>query len=90
MSRALTRDELLALPAVVDLPTAGRALGLGRTKTYELAQRDEFPVRLLRLGSAYRVATAELLDLLRVCPDSSEPRLGEEPSGAVPSMGEAP
>jgi hypothetical protein len=28
--------------ATVDLMTAARALGLGRTKAYELARRDEF------------------------------------------------
>ncbi len=75
MSRALTRDELLALPAAVDLTTAGRALGLGRTKTYELAQQGEFPVQLLRIGTAYRVVTAELLELLQVRPDGNRSRL---------------
>ena len=37
----MTRDELLALPAVTDLVTAGRAWGLGRTKAYQsLSQND--------------------------------------------------
>lgn len=40
----LTRAELLALPVTVDVPTAARALGLGRSTAYELARRDEFPV----------------------------------------------
>jgi hypothetical protein len=30
------------LPATIDLPTAARALGVGRTKAYELAKRDRF------------------------------------------------
>jgi hypothetical protein len=34
----LTRAELLALPVVVDVPTAARALGLGRSTAYELAR----------------------------------------------------
>ncbi|MCX5271262.1 MULTISPECIES: integrase [Streptomyces] len=76
MTPGLTGAELLALPAAVDLATAGRALGLGRTKTYELAQRGEFPVRLLRLGTAYRCVTADLLDLLGIAPDQNGPRPG--------------
>ena len=39
----LTRAELLALPVTVDVPTAARALGLGRSTAYELARRDESP-----------------------------------------------
>lgn len=66
MSQALTRDELLALPAVVDIRTAGTVLGIGRSKAYELAQAGAFPVRVLRLGAAYRVATAELLELIGI------------------------
>ncbi len=63
---ALSSDELLALPAVVDIVTAGRVLGLGRGKSYELARRGEFPVPVLRLGASLRVPTAPLLDLLGV------------------------
>ena len=59
-------SDLLALPAAVSLTTAGRALGLGRTKTYELAQQGEFPVPVLRLGTQYRVRRADLLDLLGI------------------------
>jgi hypothetical protein len=60
----MSRAELLALPAAVDLETANRALGLGRSKGYELAKRGEYPCRLLRLGNSYRVVTAELQALL--------------------------
>jgi len=42
------------------------ALGLGRTKAYELAKRDQFPCRILRIGSAYRIPTTELLRYLGV------------------------
>lgn len=58
------REELLALPAAVDLDTGNRALGLGRSKGYELAKRGEYPCKVLRLGKAYRVVTADLLNLL--------------------------
>ncbi|MGC5007442.1 integrase [Streptomyces sp. DT203] len=66
MSRALTTAEVLALPAAVDLVTAGRALSLGRTVTYDLARRGEFPVPLLRLGAQYRARRSDLLDLLGI------------------------
>jgi len=68
-SRGFTRAELLALPVTVDIGTAARALGLGRSSGYELARRDEFPCRVLHVGSSYRVPTAELLRVLGIEPD---------------------
>ncbi len=68
-SRGFTRAELLALPVTVDIGTAARALGLGRSTGYELARRDEFPCRVLHVGSSYRVPTAELLRVLGIEPD---------------------
>lgn len=69
----LTRAELLALPVVIDITTAARALGLGRSTAYELARRGEFPCRVLRIGSSYRVPTADLLRVLGI-------DLGEQPA----------
>jgi predicted DNA-binding transcriptional regulator AlpA len=66
MAQAMTRDELLALPAATDLITAGRAIGLGKSKSYEMAVDGTFPVPVLRLGKAYRVRTADLLQLLGI------------------------
>ena len=71
MARAMSRAQLLALPPSVDLMTAGRALGIGRTKVYELARAGELPITVLRLGSSYRVVTADLLRLLGVSPDGA-------------------
>ena len=65
-NEGLTRAELLALPVVIDITTAARALGLGRSTAYELARRDEFPCRVLRIGSSYRVPTADLLRVLGI------------------------
>ncbi|MEU8961968.1 hypothetical protein AB0C89_09700 [Streptomyces sp. NPDC048491] len=62
--KGMSRKELLELPAAVDLETGNRALGLGRSKGYELAKRGQYPCRVLRLGNAYRVVTADLLALL--------------------------
>lgn len=66
MATTMPREELMQLPPVVDLETAGRALGIGRTKAYELAQQDEFPVKVLRIGGGYRVVTSDLYRLLGV------------------------
>lgn len=77
MSRqeALTRAELLALPAAVPLwPTGARAVGVGRTRAYEMVKSGEWPTRVLRLGTLVKVPTAELLELLGIEPsESSEP-----------------
>lgn len=73
----LTRAELLALPVTVDVPTAARALGLGRSTAYELARRDEFPCRVLRVGSSYRVSTADLMRILGIEPPTPEEAPGE-------------
>ncbi len=66
MSKGLTLTELLALPLMVDVSTAARALGLSRSTAYELARRGEFPCRVLHVGSSYRVPTAELLRVLGI------------------------
>ncbi|MCX5342664.1 hypothetical protein [Streptomyces atratus] len=63
-ARGMSREELLELSAAVDLETGNRALGLGRSKGYELAKRGLYPCKVLRLGNAYRVVTADLLALL--------------------------
>jgi hypothetical protein len=64
----LSLADIDELPVVMDLVTAGRALGLGRTKSYELAKAGQFPCRLIRVGKSYMVPTAELLTLLGLDP----------------------
>jgi excisionase family DNA binding protein len=68
MKGGMTLAELLAMPVTVDIGTAARALGLGRSTGYELARRGQFPCRVLHVGSSYRVPTAELMRLLGVDP----------------------
>jgi hypothetical protein len=75
MHSGMTLAELLALPVMVNIDTASRALGLGRSTGYELARRDEFPCWVLRVGSSYRVPTAELLRLLGIDPGELRPTL---------------
>lgn len=64
--RGMSRAELLALPVSVDLVTAGRAWRIGRTKAHELARSGEFPCPVRRVGRAYRVLRADLLQALGV------------------------
>ena len=87
-ARSLTLAELLALPAVTDLVTAGKALGIGRSASYELARAGTFPCRVIRAGKSYRVPTAGLLTLLGMpapsphspqAPASADGRPGGEP-----------
>ena len=66
ITSALNQDELLQLPAMIDLATAARALGVGRTKAYGLAKSGTFPCPVLRIGTSYRVRTADLLKLIGV------------------------
>ena len=52
-------NEPLAIPL---WPDAGRALGLGKTRTYESARAGEIPT--LRFGKSIRVPVAALRRLL--------------------------
>jgi hypothetical protein len=61
---APTISQLRSGPPTVSLLTAAAAIGIGRTKAYELAKRDEFPVAVRRVGATYRVPVAELLRFL--------------------------
>ncbi|MEV7087977.1 hypothetical protein AB0O07_19150 [Streptomyces sp. NPDC093085] len=78
--RGVTGEELLSLPAVIDLDTANKALMIGRSTGYGLAKQGEYPVRVLRLGNAYRVPTAELLKLLGL----ERPQAERGDGGAAP------
>lgn len=56
----MSLKELLALPVTFDLVTAGRAFGLGRTKSHELARADDFPCPVRRIGKRYVVTKPDL------------------------------
>lgn len=62
----MTLAEVMMLPAVTDLVSAGKALGMGRTRSYELARAGTFPCRVMRAGRTYQVPTAGLLTLLGI------------------------
>jgi hypothetical protein len=61
-----TPDEIRTWPATVDVPTAGRAFGIGRDESYRLVRENRFPVPVLRLGRYLRVTRAALLDALGI------------------------
>lgn len=48
--------------------TAARALGIGRSKAYQLASTGELVCRIIRIGTHYNIRTAELLKVLGVTP----------------------
>ncbi|HET9566465.1 MAG TPA: hypothetical protein VFP27_18630 [Mycobacterium sp.] len=64
----LTPAQILALPAMVDLRTACRALGIGRDAGYRLAATGQLmpglPVR--RIGRYFRVTRADLVTALGI------------------------
>lgn len=60
----MTADEIKSLPATVDLPTAARALGLGRSAAYELVRTGAWPTPVLRLGRLIKIPSAPLAALL--------------------------
>jgi excisionase family DNA binding protein len=60
----MSLDEIAELPAVLDLLTAARMLGIGRTTAYSLARDGGFPCPVIRVGGTYRVPTAGLLQVL--------------------------
>lgn len=64
--QGLTRAELRALPAAINLDISNRALSLGRSTGYALAKRGMYPCKVLRVGNAYRVITTDLLRILEV------------------------
>ncbi|MFG2018284.1 helix-turn-helix domain-containing protein [Actinomadura geliboluensis] len=60
----MTREELAALPTTTTIETAARALGLGRTRAYQLARENRFPCKVIRIGTTYRVVTTDLQRLV--------------------------
>jgi excisionase family DNA binding protein len=77
-----TLEEIRCWSAVVPLwadegPCAGRALGISRQTTYQLARQNALPFTPLRLGRQLRVVLADLLQALGQ-PNTSEHSEGRE------------
>lgn len=73
MTRPTPLLDPCALPPTLDIVTAGRMLGIGRTTAYHLARYGQFPVPVLRIGGNYRVPTTPLLTLLGIDKPTSTP-----------------
>ena len=61
-----TPEEIRAWPVTIDVPTAGRAFGVGRDESYRLAREGLFAVPVLRLGRYLRVTRAAVLRALGI------------------------
>jgi hypothetical protein len=84
----LTVADLANLPPVIDVPTAGRLLGISRTGAYQLAAVDDLPVPVIRVGHSLKVPTAPLLALLGITPQpAADPDSG--PADRTPELGRA-
>lgn len=59
-----TLEQVRELGVITNLVTAGEILGIGRSKAYEMARMDEFPVRVTRVGRCYRVPVTAILEHL--------------------------
>ena len=65
----MTRDELDALPTVLDVATAARVLGIGRSLAYDLVRRGDWPTPVLHVGKLIKIRSAPLLALLSEQPE---------------------
>jgi hypothetical protein len=64
---AWTAEQIRALGATTDLPTLGSIFGASRWKTYEMARTGGWQVigvKVVRLGSKYRVIVHSILEVL--------------------------
>lgn len=64
--KGYSREEILALPAAVDIPTAGKCFKMGRSKAYDLARAGKFPVEVLPMGATFFVTRASILAALGI------------------------
>lgn len=65
----MTRQELQDLPALLDVPEAGRVLGIGRSLAYELVRDGKWPTTVLRVGKLIKIPSAPLLRLIEAGED---------------------
>jgi hypothetical protein len=81
----LSEREVLALPPLVDLPLAARALSLGRGSAYALASAGDFPVAVLRISRrTLRVRSADLREYLGIGGDTGRSAGFEDRAMPVP------
>ena len=69
------------MTATLTIPEAAELFGIGVSTAYRLAQRDEFPVPVIRFGRTLRVSRARVEQLLDAPLDPPPP--AELPGGTV-------
>ncbi len=69
--QAWTEADICRLPAVISIVTAGAILGIGRTKSYQLAKSGAFPVEVRRIGGRYKVPVVAIRAYLGIAKDSA-------------------
>ena len=60
----MNRNELDELPPVLDVPTAAKVLGIGRSLAYELVRRGEWPTTVLHVGKLIKIPREPLIRLI--------------------------
>ena len=85
MIKPLSDNEIRALDPIVDITTAGRCFGLGRTRSYEMARAGTFPVEVLPLGpQSYRVTRISIWNKLGIKDANAAPDgARDEPASAA-------
>ena len=85
MIKPLSDNEIRALDPIVDITTAGRCFGLGRTRSYEMARAGTFPVEVLPLGpQSYRVTRISIWNKLGIKDANAAPAdARDEPASAA-------
>lgn len=70
----MNRQELQDLPALLDVPDAGRVLGIGRSLAYELVRDGRWPTAVLRVGKLIKIPSAPLVRLIESGDGEPSPR----------------
>ena len=76
MTTQWTPEAIRALGATTDLPTLGEIFGLSTWRSREMAKTGEWDqagIRILKMGSRYRVTVPSILDVLGVPGDDGPP-----------------
>jgi hypothetical protein len=69
MTTQWTPEAIRALGATTDLPTLGEIFGLSTWRSREMAKTGEWEqagIRILKMGSRYRVTVPSILDVLGI------------------------
>lgn len=60
----MNASELSELPPLLDVPSAAKVLGIGRSLAYELLRSGRWPTPVIRMGRLIKIPTMPLLRLL--------------------------